>query len=185
MGIYFGFSTETLLTQRTYDFGILRAVTEFPIGLALYRVYRDYEQSGAKFIRPMHVIGAWLAVFLAAQINLGDSLIILLLTALIFVCAATELHFELKWLTHPWLVYGGQISYAIYLIHVPFLACARKIFPLLGIFPGSLSEGIMLVCCTVLLVPTAAFVYRWIELPANQWTWNLLTRSDNRSPLAA
>jgi peptidoglycan/LPS O-acetylase OafA/YrhL len=185
LAIYFGTSDHQLLTQRTYDFGILRAVTEFPIGLALYRVCRDYELSGAKFIRPIHALVAGLAVLLVTQLSLDDSLTIVLLALLIFTCAAAELHYELKWFTHPWLIYGGEISFAIYLIHVPFLACARKTFSLLGASPASLAEGILLVICTILLLPMAAFVHHWIELPANEWTRNLLERSGKHSLSAA
>jgi hypothetical protein len=35
----------------------------------------------------------------------------------------------------------------------------------------------VLVTCVALPLPTSAFVYRWIECPANKWTLNLLTRS--------
>jgi peptidoglycan/LPS O-acetylase OafA/YrhL len=185
LGMYFGFSSDNLLTQRTYDYGILRAVAEFPIGLAMYRVYHDYEQSGATFIRPRHVIGAGLTVFLTAQLGLEDALIILLLAALIFISAAAELHFEMTWLTHPWLVYGGKISYAIYLIHIPFLACVHKAFPRLGVSNGSTGEGILLAACVILLLPIAAFVCRWIERPASAWTWNVLTHSGKGSLSAA
>jgi peptidoglycan/LPS O-acetylase OafA/YrhL len=185
LAMYLGFSGDDLLTQRTYDLGILRAVAEFPIGLALYRVFRDYEQSGSKFIRPIHVAAAGLAVFLAAQLDLDDSLIILLLAGLIFVCAASELHYPLKWLSHPWLQYGGEIAFAIYLIHVPFLACIHKTFPLLGVSDGSLAEGILLIGCVLVLLPTGALVYHWIERPANEWTWNVLTRRDDRLLSAA
>ena len=104
---------------------------------------------------------------------------------LIFVCAAAELHFDMKWLTQPWLIYGGNISYAIYLIHVPFLACARKAFPLVGAASGSLAEGFMLVACVVLLLPIAAIVCRWVERPANNWTWDVLNRSSSHSLAAA
>ena len=185
LGMYYGMTGDQSLTQRTADFGILRAISEFPIGLALYPVFQDYKRSGSTFIRPMHVVGAGLAVLLAAQFDFADSVIILLLSMLIFVCAAAELHFEMKWLTQPWLIYGGNISYAIYLIHVPFLACARKAFPLLGASSGSLGEGLMLMACFVLMVPVAAIVCRWIEIPANQWTWNVLNRSAHDRAISA
>jgi peptidoglycan/LPS O-acetylase OafA/YrhL len=184
LGLYYFVPGDELLTQRTYDFGILRAIAEFPIGLAMYRVSQDYQRSGATFIRPLHVLVVGIAVFAAAQIDLADSVIALLLAALIFTAAAAELHHSMRWLANPWLIYGGKISYAIYLIHVPFLACARKTFPLIGATPASLAEGILLVACVALLLPTSAFVYRWIELPANKWTQNLLSGSP-RPTLAA
>ena len=185
LAMYYGCPGDHLLTERTYNFGILRALAEFPIGLALYRIFQDYERSKATFVRPLHVVGAGLAVLLAAQLDLSDSLIILLLATLIFTCAAAELHHEVKWLTHPWLIYGGKISYAIYLIHVPFLACARKTFPLFGVPSGSISEGLMRLGCILPLLFAAAIVYRWVEIPANRWTWNLLSSSASRSLSAA
>jgi peptidoglycan/LPS O-acetylase OafA/YrhL len=180
LAMFIGLSGDNLLTQRTYDFGILRAIAEFPIGLALYQVFCDYQKSGSKMIRPIHLAGMGLVVILAAQLDVDDSLIILLLAGFILVCAATNLRYELKWLTHPWFIYAGEISFAIYLIHVPFLACARKALPILGVSSGSLAEGIFLIACALVLVPTAAFVHSWIERPASEWTWNMLNRPRKR-----
>ena len=66
----------------------------------------------------------------------------------------------------------------------PLPRMARKAFPLLGASRGSLAEGVLLVVCVALLLPTSASVYRWIEIPANKSTQNLLSGSP-RPTLAA
>jgi peptidoglycan/LPS O-acetylase OafA/YrhL len=181
---YYLIPGDQLLTQRTSDYGILRAVAEFPIGLALYRVFQGYECSGSMYFRPVHVATVAVIAFFAGQFDLADSVIALLLATLIFVTATAELHHSMKWLTHPWLIYGGEISYAIYLIHMPFLACARKAFPLLGALDGTLGEGILIGVCAVLVLPLAAAAHRWIERPAARWTWKMLNRSAAKRAVA-
>jgi peptidoglycan/LPS O-acetylase OafA/YrhL len=174
--LYYLIPTDRPLTHRTYDFGILRMAAEFPIGVALFYVFDKYRQSGASAVNSWHVLALIIAVIAAMQFQVAESVVVLLLAALIFACAAAEATKGLPWLTRPWLVYGGTISYAIYLIHVPFIIVVRKIVYGLGVSPASFAIDALTVGCIVLVVPLAIIAYEWFEAPAQRWTLQLLTR---------
>jgi peptidoglycan/LPS O-acetylase OafA/YrhL len=169
-GIVYICSPSPPLTQRTYDWGTLRMAVEFSIGLSLYLVYRDYVRTGAKIVRTWHVWLTLFVTFCAFQAHVEEGLIVLLLTLSIFILAASETYAATPWISHPWLLFGGEISYAIYLIHGPFLACAKKIYPHVGVVRGSVEELIADTTTVLLVVPLAAIAYRLIETPGYRWT---------------
>lgn len=175
--VYYYPSTDQLLTQRTYDFGILRIAMEFPIGLALYRVYNEYRLSDSRWVTPAYPIFVGVLIALGLQLQVEEAVTVLLFVVLIFVCTTAELNYPLKWLTHPWLVLGGTISYSIYMIHVPFVAVTRRGFRRLGVAPDSMTNDVLTLGCLVLVVLLSYFSYRWIERPMYRWTMNLFTRS--------
>ena len=173
---YYYVPSPPLLTQRTYDWGTLRLAVEFPIGLALYRVYRDYVRAKCEFIDARHVWGALFLTFCAFQLRADEWLIVLLLATSLFVLAAAETYRPTPVLSHPWMVYGGEISYAIYLVHIPFLVCVRKVYLRLGAAPGSFAECCADLAAVAFVVPVAALAYRVIEAPAYRRTLQLLDK---------
>lgn len=166
-----------LLTQRTYNWGTLRLAAEFPIGLALYLTYRDYVRSGLRVVRPWHVWLVLFATFCAFQLHADDGLIVLLAALSIFTLAASETYAATPGLNHPWLRFGGEISYAIYLVHGPLLACAKRLYPRAARVPGSVEELIADAATILLVVPLAAIAYRVVEAPGYRWTLRRLENS--------
>ena len=162
-----------LFTERTFDFGTLRIAAEFPIGLALYQLFRE---------RPTwlaHPAFAWATIVLilaAMQLQVEQGLVVLLFGVLIYSCAAAECAGNVRGLSHPWLVYGGTISYSIYLVHAPLLACGQAAATLLGLSPERPLADAWLVATIVAVIPVAIASYIWIERPANRWTFAKLTR---------
>ena len=116
--------------------------------------------------------------------------IVILTAAATLISAASDANYPLTWLRHPWVVFSGAMSYAIFLVHMPFLACVRKLYPLLGIVEGSTGEDVLLLSLIPVMLFTSALTYLWIELPLGRWTLRQLSRSvpssvAPRSPTAA
>jgi peptidoglycan/LPS O-acetylase OafA/YrhL len=108
LGVYWC-DTKPLLTERTFDFGTLRIAAEFPMGLALYRVFRERPT----WVSHPALVWALVAMVLAAmQLQVEPCVVVLIFTLLIYSCAVTERACGIRGLTHPWFVYGGTISYS-------------------------------------------------------------------------
>jgi peptidoglycan/LPS O-acetylase OafA/YrhL len=67
------------------------------------------------------------------------------------------------WLTKPWLVYIGLISYSLYLWHWPVIVLLR-----LRSGDATLSPGVMLPMVTAIFLVAVAS-YQWIEKPMRTW----------------
>lgn len=155
-----------LLTHRTFNYGVVRVALEFLIGLTLYQLYAEYRAARLTTITTTHVLATGAAFLIAAQLRTEEGLTVMLFPFFIFSCAAAEASHGLKWMTHPWLIYGGQLSFAIYMIHMPFIASARKALEGAGLRePASLSDDLLSVTCLLLVVPFGWIVYRAFERP--------------------
>jgi peptidoglycan/LPS O-acetylase OafA/YrhL len=72
-------------------------------------------------------------------------------------------------LSRPWAVRGGQLSYALYLVHIPMLEVywlTLRRFAALG--PGTFLAYAVGVAVVLLTVPVAALGFRLVEEPARR-----------------
>ena len=157
------------LTQRSYDFGILRIVPEFLIGVFLYMAIRqtcDRVRPKARVIRPVITISI-LTYLAAAHADLPDPVLILILAVLIFVLGVNAFGSQGNLMRHPALVYLGEISYSTYMVHYIFLVVAEGLASKLfgtPAFPLWYWGG------TIAAIYLASVVsYHLIELPARRF----------------
>jgi peptidoglycan/LPS O-acetylase OafA/YrhL len=176
LGVYYldvyVWASPPLLTERTFDFGILRIGVEFPIGVALYRVFRERPHD---FARPWQALAAVLLTLLAMQFQWEQALVVLLFAALIYFCAANESADRLRPLAHRWLVYGGEISYSIYLVHAPLLACVAAALALAGVPKISWTSDFVFLASIPAVIAVSIASYEWLERPANRWVYRVVS----------
>jgi peptidoglycan/LPS O-acetylase OafA/YrhL len=112
------------------------------------------------------------------QLQVEEAAIVVMLAAIIFACAAAEMRHGLRWLTRPWLLRGGEISYATYMIHMPLYVCLLKTCGVAGLISrGTIASDLVALGGAVLVVPPAMVVERFFERPAYHFTMGVLTRS--------
>lgn len=131
----------------------------FPTGCALYRL---------RVVLP-HLTFANTIVFT----SLGTSLVTLALDLpylayLAFAGIIFGLSYEqgliARFLSHRAVVYGGQISFSLYMSHHVVNTWAWTLWDKIG--ASGLGPVIVTFAATLLV---AALVYHWIEVPANEW----------------
>jgi peptidoglycan/LPS O-acetylase OafA/YrhL len=123
----FAMVTGHTLTKMMYNFGILRISGEFMIGIALCKLFQS-NKVPVSVARPglVIILGAILA---GSLMQINESIIVLLLAAVIFFIAQLGLEEKGNFLRHPALVYLGEISYATYMVHILVIIAAEKVIP--------------------------------------------------------
>lgn len=152
------------LTQATIAWGALRIVPCFAYGCALYLVWR----SGARNGRAVGLAGAFIAgaaVLLGAQAGLPDMAIAMAGGALIFFLAVLSNQSK-GWLSAPAFVYLGEISYSMYMVHVPWALLFVNGVSALGGAPDKTLPLWLWIVFTVAVIPLSAAAHHLIERPA-------------------
>ncbi len=163
--LYVGFERITgfPLTKATIAWGALRIIPCFLLGCALFLAWR----SGAADRRKALASTAFfaLAALLAAQFQAPDMITVSAFGGLIIALAqVSKAGGRLG--AHPIFVYLGEISYAVYMVCIPwevlFVNLAAKSLPLQG---KQLPLPLWLILFSS-VVPVAATVHHLIEKPA-------------------
>ena len=154
------------LTRATIAWGALRIVPCFAYGCALHLVWR----SGAVQSRTAALLGALFfgaALVFGAQMGTPDPALVAVAGGLILFLASLSSTGS-KAMSHPVLVYLGEISYSIYMVHALWdLVFANGAAAALHLDAKRLPLGVWLVLVAG-VVPLAAASYHLIERPARE-----------------
>lgn len=157
-------AAKTELLRATWNFGAVRIVPEFAIGIALYRFGECYSL-GAR--GALSGFAAALAG-LVATMWLGAPNVVVLLAAIVALCADAERQGGLRVMQRPFPVLLGEISYSVYLWHFPLGVLA---FDWLLAGRGDVGglAGLGLIAAVLAGVTFVSWVsYRLVEIPARK-----------------
>ena len=156
-----------LFTEMTAQIGALRIIPSFLMGAALHRL-------GCTVTLPR--TAAWMTVGLAlswivaaTSAGLSDLVTWPALALLIFGLAETAKHERFNPLAAPLLVYLGEVSYSVYMTHLPvdivyFHGLERLAPNLSGPAAWVAWGGVFLACLAASMT-----VYHLVERPARSW----------------
>ncbi len=148
----------------------LQIVSEFLVGCIVFQLFRK-QRGHAGAARYPGLTFLAIVVGAATLLHYGSSpaWIVLLVPPLLLGLAYGH-----GWLSrlfaHPILVYGGKISFALYMTHYLWLWVMHHTFPLATLATASLPVRIGWVFAHALPMPViAAAVYHVVEEPARHW----------------
>lgn len=161
-------ATAGMVLPRAEDsMGILRIIPEFLGGMALYWL-------GLRW-NPGRRSAALLALATAAlffglmQVGVDDRLIVAAAGPFLLSLALLAKAGVRSWLDHPRLMFWGEASFALYLVHEPVLMAWRTVIQkLLGQPDDYLMGPLEIVVLLVISLAAAAIVHRLIELPGRR-----------------
>jgi peptidoglycan/LPS O-acetylase OafA/YrhL len=156
-----------LFTDMSAQIGALRIIPAFLMGAALHRL-------GSSLSLPAGMAGfgalaATTCVAIAASLRLSDLYIWPALAMLIFCLAETSKAAKPGAMSAAALVYLGEVSYSLYMVHLPvdiaYFHALERLAPSLGGARMALAwVGVFMVCLLV-----AVSVYQLVERPARSW----------------
>lgn len=171
---------KTAFMHMTWDFGILRIIPLFILGMLL--------RMGAVYLQPVPamVLGTAGIVLFLVLAGAKDAAYTLILPFSLLIIGGARLSGR-KWapLNQPLFVYLGEISYSTYMVHslVLFLYfdLALKLAPNLAHAMGVFGNAFAVI---VLVIGASAASYHFIEHPARDFLNNLGGRRDRTKAAA-
>lgn len=152
------------LVKMTWNLGAIRIVPEFLLGLGLHRLASNTSVGRGGALAG--IAASLFALFAILYLDLATQFAVVALTALIFFMADAERHGALKSFIGPFPVLLGEISYSVYMIHLPVgMAFFELVFPALR--QGGLVAAMGgIAACAVLVTILSWLSHRFYELPA-------------------
>ena len=161
--VHFNLFGETL-PMATERYGVIRIIPEFLIGVALFRLGQAY--SLPRLTARLALVIVISLYLLAAHWAWDDRVIALLGAPLIFLLAELDRHSGEA--DRGVLTYLGDVSYSVYMIHVPFFMVSFNV--LQDVF-GWVDQQMSTALFAILLVSMtglAAAIFEWFEKPARK-----------------
>jgi len=159
--------------DQTFHLGLLRCVTGFVLGMALFRLWAGMDR---RTLLRLHVLQVPIVVAIVVTMHFGlhDTFTVALFSLLVLTTADDE-GTVAKILQKPAMVWLGMISYSIYMLQYPILRFAVEYKWFLfdrwvahgNVNPRTLSIVLFLAFGAIAL-GAATLSYRFIELPARR-----------------
>ncbi len=169
------------LTHASIEWGALRVVPSFALGCALWLVWNA--DLIASRIGALALAGVSAAALPAAiALGLPDYVPVLAGAGLVLGLGAAARHGS-SVLSHPALVYLGEVSFALYMVSIPWqLVFSTGLQKMHVTHATYMPLGIWLVMCAG-TVPVGMLFHHLIERPARAWMRRLPFGKTARLPL--
>jgi peptidoglycan/LPS O-acetylase OafA/YrhL len=146
--------------------GLLRVAFEFPMGCLLYCIARRLPPWTPM---PLLIAAAGFAWALFGT-RWGDLAVVPLLGAIILACAGRNTVSRV--LSAGWIVWLGEISYSVYMVHVLILGLLGRVAARAFPHAGTVVQPALLVLAAGVVVVAAAILHHLVERPARQYFRN-------------
>lgn len=150
------------------NMGVLRIIPEFLYGIGLYRLGQRLRPT-----RQWAIGAAWLsAITLLTLMHLkaDDRIVVAAAGPLILSLGLLSKASADRALAHPWMLAGGEASYALYLVHMPILIGWKGVNSALTQRPSAYVLAWWEIACLLTLTLVAAFALHYLfEGPARTW----------------
>lgn len=161
------------ITKLMFDFGIIRVMTEFFLGMSIYLIMEKYRLPDP-WIRPGAVI-SFIGFVALSAIQADERIIVLTMAVFLAMLAHLSTQSRTNFLRHQTMVYLGEISYATYMVHLLVILITRTVAPKIGI-TESLSINVLAVIGIYVL---SAVLYHAIEHPGRILVRSVYTTTKN------
>jgi len=174
----------TILPHAENRMGILRIIPEFFYGVALYRLGERITPTVAQAIA--FTFGATVAVLSLMHFSLDERAVVAFSGVLVLGLAWLSKVSAARWIEHPTLIFAGEASFALYLVHIPVLTIWKNGVAFATDRPSSYTMGplelIFLFAATAL---AALALHLFVERPARNFLRQRIDKgaSNSESPV--
>lgn len=154
-----------LVLPRAEDsMGILRIIPEFLYGIGLYYLGLRYAPSASVAIAV--ALAATTTLLAVMQIGMDDRIIVMAAGPFILSLALLAKARVRTFLSHPVVLFAGEASFALYLVHIPILMVWRNAAQALFGWTGDYRMGpTELTALMLLMLAAAAIIHVLVERP--------------------
>lgn len=157
-----------------YEFVSWRAISEFTMGMFLYRIYQRTKVSAAYiFIFLLGIIGIVMQGLVVSSFY--DFFYLIYFMMIILGVARSPINGEIRFLR-----FLGEISYSTYLVHILIITFISKVVSHLKV---QLSPMFILLLVVLLVHVVAAILYKLIEVPAKKILLNTQVKQIKESKI--
>ena len=157
-----------VLPRAEDSLGILRIVPEFLYGVGLYYLGQRWMPS-----RRLSAISALVAtggLLGLMQLGVDDRIIVAASGPFILSLALLAKAGVRTVLSHPTILFAGEASFALYLVHIPILMVWRNAVQAVSDVPGDYRMGVVeLASLLALTLVAAAAIHVFVERPGRGW----------------
>jgi peptidoglycan/LPS O-acetylase OafA/YrhL len=170
-----------------HDFGLVRCVTEFALGMTVYR-WGYGRMPNFMRVSALPALGTMLMVLAMLHVEaafIPDYMLVPAFAAMILALASYG-GSALAWLDSAPANMLGKLSYSIYLNHLLVLELPMMLlWPAVhdhpdAFHPGLAASAALVLLALALIVALSALTYRYIEVPARRWLGRGLTDTRSR-----
>jgi peptidoglycan/LPS O-acetylase OafA/YrhL len=152
------------------DFGYVRIMPEFVLGMTLYRFGREHDLAALAAPGVFALIVAAVLVLAWQALPLAT---VMALALLILSAAERARHGREGVLRAGWLIYLGEVSYALYMVHLPVATLLLR-----GIrFEDGSTPAWLVPIGMVVAIPVAIAAHHAVEIPGQRLVLRLARRS--------
>lgn len=161
---FYAHATGVILPRAEDNMGIFRIMPEFLFGIGLYYFGQTLNPSRNHAI--IWALVASAALLGAMQIGLDDRVIVALAGPFILALALLPKAGVTTFLSAPFLLFWGEASFALYLVHMPVFMVWRNLMQkLFGLEPDYLMGLPELICLFALTLALAGGIHILVERP--------------------
>lgn len=164
-----------ILTEAQENLGIMLVVPEFIYGIGLYflgqKINLDRLQASI-FAFSMTIL-----LLTAMHFHADDRLVVGIAGPFVLSLGLLAKSGQRSFLSHKWMQFGGEASFALYLMHMPILMVWRNVmqkwFELEKTYRMGLPEVAILLTLTLI---AAGLIHIWFEQPSRLWLRGLFSQ---------
>jgi peptidoglycan/LPS O-acetylase OafA/YrhL len=157
-----------VLPRAEDSLGILRIVPEFLYGIGLY--YLGQRWTPSPRVSGAAAVATTGALLVLMQAGADDRIIVAAAGPFILSLALLAKAGVRTFLSHPGILFAGEASFALYLVHIPILMVWRNAVQAVAGWPGDYRMGVgELTAMLVLTLAAAAAIHVFIERPGRRW----------------
>jgi peptidoglycan/LPS O-acetylase OafA/YrhL len=164
LNFVFGAKAGFPLTKATLEWGALRIVPCFALGCATWLMWNRYAiTSKASALRLLAVAVACVAT--GAAVGIADAIMVMLFGGLIFALGSLTTSGSTLMTAKP-LVWLGEVSFAIYMVCIPWALVCTKAAGIILHLDGDILPLPLWIAMFAGVIPVAALAHHLIERPA-------------------
>ncbi|CAN5385699.1 acyltransferase [soil metagenome] len=157
-----------VLPRAEDDMGILRIAPAFLIGMALYGLGRDLSWTRTRTLGA--ALGTTLLLLTAMQMSLDDRIIVALTAPVVFSWSMLGKSQCEGILASPPLVFAGEVSFALYLVHMPVIVAWKGVIAeMRGIESAFRITPVELIGLFLATSALAVALHLLVEKPGRLW----------------